>query len=123
LEKKNISPQAKDLLQHLLVKDPSKRYDTSNVIEHEWFDSIRKQYSLHSICYHYNLRNNLSKSQSHLPLSSSNSNINPSPNPNLNNPNIITSFPTYKHSKDSKSVGFISPNHISSFSTLKSQFD
>ena len=33
----NISPQAKDLIKHLLVVDPHQRYTAKKALEHEWF--------------------------------------------------------------------------------------
>jgi len=32
----NISPKAKDLIKHLLEKDPSKRYTAKQTLEHDW---------------------------------------------------------------------------------------
>ena len=33
----NVSDQAKDLIRHLLVVDPTQRYDAKQVLAHEWF--------------------------------------------------------------------------------------
>ena len=33
----NVSEQAKDLIRHLLVVDPTQRYDAQQVLNHEWF--------------------------------------------------------------------------------------
>jgi calcium-dependent protein kinase len=37
-----ISPQAKDLLKKILVKDPAKRISIKEILDHDWFKSIEK---------------------------------------------------------------------------------
>ena len=37
---RHISASAKDVLRNILIKDPSKRFKTSDILQHPWFNRL-----------------------------------------------------------------------------------